>query len=177
MVRAAFLFKSSRINYFNLEFIQDLTCVVFSSYQLSQFFACYSQLSPDWTRWPAKSCKPSQTHNCRHHTITKGQKATPYKKRDSTQFFNRLGFTNLSQLLRQNLMLGGVPLAHTISDVPRSWLGCWLSLLLPPAWHKATHPTSWPCCREYCRSSGQPNGIENALNSHILSVSLAMVII
>lgn len=55
MVRAAFLFKSSRINYFNLDFIQDLTYVVFSSYHLSQFFACYSQLSPYWTSWPAKA--------------------------------------------------------------------------------------------------------------------------
>lgn len=94
-----------------------------------------------------KPCKPSQIHSSGHHTITKGQIAAPYKKRDSTQFCNWLEFTNLSQLLRQNLRLGRVPLAHATSHVPRSWLGCRLSQLLPPAWHKATHPTSCPCCR------------------------------
>lgn len=122
-----------------------------------------------------KPCKPSQTHSSGHHTITKGQKGAPYK-RDSTQFCNWLEFTNLSQLLRQNLTLGRVPLAHITSDVPRSRLGCWLFQLLPPARHKTTHPTSYPCCREHCKSSGQPNGTENTLNSHILPVSLAMVI-
>lgn len=54
MVRAAFFFKSLRINYFDLDFVQDLTCVFFISYHLSQF-ACYSQLSPDWTWWLAKA--------------------------------------------------------------------------------------------------------------------------
>lgn len=119
-----------------------------------------------------KPCKPSQTHNSGHHTITKGQKAAPYKKRASTQFCNWLEFTNLSQLLRHNSTLGGVPLAHTTSNVPRSWLGCWLSQLLPPAWHKAMHPTC-ACCREHCRSSDQPNGIENSLNCRIFPVLLA----
>lgn len=120
-----------------------------------------------------KPCKPSQTHSSGHHTVTNGQKAAPYKKRDSIQFCNRLEFTNLSQLLRQNVMLSRVPLAHTTADIPRSWLGCWLSQLLPPAWHKATHPTSCPYCREHCRTSCQPSGIENSLNSHILSALLA----
>lgn len=70
-----------------------------------------------------KPCKPLKIHSSGHRTITKKQKAAPYKKGESTQFCNWLEFTNLSQLLRQNLRLGRVPLARTTPDIPRSWMG------------------------------------------------------
>jgi len=74
MVTAAFLLNSSRINYFNLDFIQDShTCGCFSSSSSPRVFARYNPLSPDAE--PSglqKSCKLSQLSILGHHTIMKG---------------------------------------------------------------------------------------------------------